>query len=296
MLSQWFLVGAGRCGLQLARAMAAAGVPVVGIEARSRAAGARVRRACPGTPVFGPDAALPLADAILVAVPDQALAACVWALAPRLHPATRVAVHTSGLCPAEVLRPLSRAALHVGAMHPLASFTSATGPAVRLDGVAAAVEGDPVAVREARRLARALGMRPVGVAPEVKARYHAAAVMAANLTHVLVATSRDLLVGAGFSKRGAAEALRPLVRGAVEAALRARGMENLTGPIARGDARAVRTHLEALPGEAAAAYRAVAGLALVALTSQKLLSESQIRQLERALTLIPYCASFDPLA
>ena len=287
MLFQWFLVGPGRCGLQLARAMAAAGVPVVGIEARSRAAGARARRACPGIPVSGPETALPPADAVLVAVPGHALAACALALAPRLHPATKIVLHTSGLYPAEVLRPLSRAALHIGALHPLASFPSATGPAVRLEGVAAAVDGDPVAVRGARRLARALAMRPVGVAPELKARYHAAAAMAANLTHVLVATSRDILVGAGFSKRGAAEALRPLVRGAVEAALRARGMENLTGPIARGDACAVRSHLETLPGEAAAAYRAVAGLALVALTSQRLLSESQIYELERALTLLP---------
>lgn len=280
-------MGAGRCGLQLARAMAAAGVRVVGIEVRSRAAGARVRRVCPGIPVFGPDAALPPADAILVAVPDRALAACAWALAPRLDPATKVVLHTSGLSPASILDPLSRGTLRVGSIHPLMSFPSATGPAVELGGAVAAIEGHPVAVREARSLARALAMRPVHIAPEAKARYHAAAAMAANLTHVLVATSRDLLLEAGFSERGAAEALRPLVRGAVEAAAGAHGMEKLTGPIARGDAQAVRAHLAALPDDAAAAYRAVGRLALIALTSQHLLRKSQIREIQRALTVIP---------
>ena len=286
MLSQWFLVGPGRCGLQLARAMAVVGLRVIGIEARSRAASGRARRACPGVPVYGPDEALPPADAILVAVPDWALGTCAAALGPRMDPATKIVLHTSGLAPASVLASLSRAARSVGSFHPLVSFPSATGPAVELDRVVAAVDGDAVAVRAARHLARALGMRPVYVPPEAKPRYHAAAAMAANLTHILVATSKDL-VGVGFSERGAAEALRPLVRGAVEAAAAARGIGNLTGPLARGDAQAVQAHLAALPEGAAAAYRAVGRLALIALTSQRLLSESQIQRLERALTVIP---------
>ncbi len=287
MFSQWFLVGPGRCGVQLVRAMAAAGIRVAGIQARSGAGRSRAHRAAPGTPMFGPDDALPPAPGVLVAVPDSALGACAIALAPRLDPATTVVLHTSGLLPADVLRPLARKGRHLGSLHPLVSFPTATGAGVELRGAVAAVEGDAAAVREARALARALGMRPVSVAADAKPLYHAAAAVAANLTHTLVATSKALLVRAGFRKSGAAAALRPLVRGAVEAALAARGIENLTGPLARGDALAVRAHLDALPAAVAGAYRSAGAIAVDALEAQLLLSQSQLQELRRALTPLP---------
>jgi predicted short-subunit dehydrogenase-like oxidoreductase (DUF2520 family) len=74
------------------------------------------------------------------------------------------------------------------------------------------------------------------------------------------------------------------VIGSVEAALSARGFERLTGPIARGDAAAVRMHLEALPGRVATAYWAVAWLAIAGLAEQGLISEKQAQELGLALT------------
>jgi predicted short-subunit dehydrogenase-like oxidoreductase (DUF2520 family) len=221
---------------------------------------------------------------VLIAVPESALAECAEGLSPRMSAATTIVLHTSGLVPADVLGPLSRKGRHLGSMHPLRSFPSATGAAVELHGVVAALEGDATAVREARSLARALGMRPVTLTPGAKPLYHAAASVAANLTHTLIATAKALLVRAGFSESGAAAALRPLVEGATEAALAANGMESLTGPLRRGDASAVRSHLAALPEDVAAAYRAVGGLAVQALASQRSLSESQLQELKRALT------------
>lgn len=284
MLSQWFLVGAGRCGLQLARAMTAAGIEVVGIHVHSSRGRARVRRVLPGVPAFGPRNPLPPAAGILLAVPDSAISTCAQGLAPRLHTATSLALHTSGLFPAAVLAPLGENGCHVGSFHPLVSFPTATGPAVPLSGVVAAVEGDHGAVLGAERLARALGMRPVRLPASAKPRYHAAAALAANMTHTLVAAARAQLLEAGFPRRLAASALRPLVTGSVEAALSARGLENLTGPIARGDAATVRAHVGVLPGKIATAYWAVASLAIAGLAEQGLISEKQAQELSIALT------------
>ncbi len=284
MLFQWFLVGPGRCGLQLARAMTSAGIRVAGIGVRSAAGRRRAQRALPGIPVFGEDDDAPPAEGVIIAVPDSSLRACADALAPRLSAATTVALHTSGLVPSVALRPLAREGRQVGSIHPLRSFPTATGPAVDLRGVTAAVEGEAAAVREAASLARALGMRPVAIAAEAKPLYHAAAAMAANLPHALVVAAKAALVRTGFSETRAAAALRPLVTGAVEAALAARGIENLTGPLARGDAWAVKVHLAALPAEAAEAYRAVGALTVDSLAAQGRLSESQLQDLRRALT------------
>lgn len=296
MRSQWFLVGAGRCGLQLARAMTAAGFTLVGIETRSPRGRARARRALPGVPTLDPASDLPDAEAILVAVPDSALAGCARDLAPRLAPATRLLLHTSGLFPASAMAPAAGSGRSVGSLHPLVSFASGTGPAVPLLGVTAAVEGDPAAVSEARALARALGMRPVRVAAERKPAYHAAAAVAANLTHTLVVEAKATLMRVGFSGRGAAAAVRPLLATAMDAALAAHGIESLTGPLARGDAAAVRLHLAALAPEAADAYRAVGALAVAALAAQDLLDETQISELTRALTGPVRCARFGSLA
>jgi predicted short-subunit dehydrogenase-like oxidoreductase (DUF2520 family) len=146
------------------------------------------------------------------------------------------------------------------------------------------VEGDDGAVREGRALGRALGMRPIRLSAATKPRYHAAAALAANMTHTMVAVARAQLVQVGLSPRLAARALKPLVVGSVEAALLARGFELLTGPVARGDAAAVRSHLEALPGGVAKAYRAVASLAIAGLAEQGLIGEKQAQELGLALT------------
>jgi predicted short-subunit dehydrogenase-like oxidoreductase (DUF2520 family) len=270
--------------LQLARAMTAAGIEVVGIHVHSSCGRARVRRVLPGVAVFGARDTLPPAAGILLAVPDSAISACAQGLAPRVHPATSLALHTSGLLPAAVLAPLGEKGCHVGSFHPLVSFPTATGPAVRLSGVVAVVEGDHGAVLGAERLARALGMRPVRLPASAKPRYHAAAALAANMTHTLVAAARAQLLEAGFPRLLVASALRPLVTGSVEAALSARGFENLTGPIARGDATTVRTHLGVLPGRIATAYWAAASLAIAGLAEQGLISEKQAQELSIALT------------
>jgi predicted short-subunit dehydrogenase-like oxidoreductase (DUF2520 family) len=284
MHSQWFLVGAGRCGLQLIRAMQAAGIVVVGAEVRSPRGRARLRRAAPGLAAFRPSQPLPEVAAILVAVPDSAIAQCAEALAGRLSAAKPVVLHTSGLVAAGALAPLKAVGCSVGSLHPLVSFPTAAGAPVPLAGVAAAVEGEGRAVRLAARLARTLGMTPFELSAAAKPRYHAGAALAANMTHVLVSAARALLVQAGLPSRMAPRALRRLVSGSVDAALSARGLERLTGPIARADLAAVRSDVRALPRRTRQAYRAVASLAIAELEDQGLVDEKQAQRLLAALT------------
>ena len=245
-------------------------------------------------PAFRAGEALPASEGILIAVPDSAIPACAEPLALRLPKGCRVALHTSGLLPANAIAAIARRGVAVASFHPLVSFATPTGALVPLAGVLAAIEGEAAATRESRRLARALGMRPFHLKAELKPQYHAAAALAANLTHVLVATATDAMTKLGLPRRGAAAALRPLVGTAIAAALSANGLERLTGPLARGDAQAVLAHLAALPPSAAAAYRAVATLALPALSSQHLVDPIRLLEIERALTKPRRCARFRP--
>jgi predicted short-subunit dehydrogenase-like oxidoreductase (DUF2520 family) len=176
----------------------------------------------------GADAAS--ADVVLLAVPDDAIAAAAAAIAPG-----RLVGHLSG---ATTLAPL--APHEAFSLHPLMTVTS---NGASFGGATAAVAGStPRALETAHALAARLGLRALEVADSDRAAYHAAASIASNFLVTLEGAAERLAATAGVDR----EALVPLVRAALEnwAAL---GPERaLTGPIARGDEATVAGQREAI--------------------------------------------------
>ena len=78
----------------------------------------------------------------------------------------------------------------------------------------------------------------------------------------MVATAHRLLERAGVSSEAASAALAPIIRGTVENIVRTGAADALTGPLVRGDSATVRKHLDALPTDEAALYRALGRAAL----------------------------------
>jgi predicted short-subunit dehydrogenase-like oxidoreductase (DUF2520 family) len=193
------IVGAGRLGTALARALRAAGIPVEGPLGR------------------GADGAG--AGAVLLCVPDGEIEAAAAAVAPG-----PLIGHCSGALGLDVLGGREGFSLH-----PLMTITR---EGADFAGAGAAVDGTSErAVRVATALARAAGLRPVRIPPEDRAAYHAAASMASNFLVTLQAAAERLAASAGAER----ELFVPLVRATVDnwAAL---GPERaLTGPVARGD-------------------------------------------------------------
>jgi predicted short-subunit dehydrogenase-like oxidoreductase (DUF2520 family) len=234
------VVGRGRLGRALASALGAAGSPPAVV-------GGREGSEEPETVVRGVREAGP-ASVLLLAVRDDALGGLAGRLAgarPPIPPGTAV-LHFSGALGVEILAPLSATGLPVGSCHPLQTFTGSAGDAGRFDGATFAVDGDGDGRFAAERLALALGGRPVPVPPGARGLYHLAASLGANGLTGLVAAARDALVGAGFEPGEALEALGPLLRSALEGALRHGPEAALTGPVARGDEATVERHRRAL--------------------------------------------------
>src|SRR5215207_6043674 len=193
------VAGAGRLGTALAAALRACGLSVAGPLGRE--------------PQL--DAATTL---VLLCVPDGEIAAAAAGV-----PDGPLVGHCSG---ATTLEPLAgREAL---SLHPLMTVPAGSPPAA-FHGASAAVDGStPRALAAAEALAEALGMRPMRVAPEDRAAYHAAASIASNFLVTLEAAAERL---AGVDR----QALAPLVRAAVETWAELGAERALTGPIARGD-------------------------------------------------------------
>jgi predicted short-subunit dehydrogenase-like oxidoreductase (DUF2520 family) len=226
------IIGPGRAGRSLARALAESGWTVLPLLGR----GDDVAGAASGT------------DVLVLAVPDDAIAEVGRAVRP--VPAAPV-VHLAGSLGPDVLSPHPRR----GALHPLVALPDPETGAARLrSGITFAVSGDPVAAE----IAEALGGTAVQLPDDARAAYHAAASVAANHVVALLGQVQRIADTAGLPL----EAFLPLARAAVEDAGKHGPRQALTGPAARGDWQTLARHLAAIPEAERAAYRAGVGLAL----------------------------------
>jgi predicted short-subunit dehydrogenase-like oxidoreductase (DUF2520 family) len=207
------VVGAGRLGPVLVRALAAAGLDVTGPHGRGYDGRESDGRA---------------ATIVLLCVPDDAIRAASQAVLPG-----PLVGHLSGASDLSVLAP------HRGfSLHPLMTITAGQPTDPVLKGVHAAVSGaDPAALAVAESLASSLGMQPFAVADRDRVAYHAAAAMASNFLVTVESAAARLMESAGLDRR----LLLPLARESLEN-WGALGPAALTGPVARGDRGTVAAH------------------------------------------------------
>jgi predicted short-subunit dehydrogenase-like oxidoreductase (DUF2520 family) len=266
------IVSAGRVGTALGAAFERAEHVVVGCSAISEASRQRAQRRLPDTPVLPVHEVASRADLLLLAVPDAELAGLVSGLAATgsVRPGT-IVVHTSGANGIAVLSPLTDLGCVPLAIHPAMTFTGSDEDIARLsDACFGVTAADEVGYVIGQSLVLEIGGEPFRVSEDARALYHAALAHAGNhvITVVLDAVEAlraalrgDELLGQELVVDGpggiAERVIGPLAHASLENALQ-RGQAALTGPVARGDARAVAAHLHALTEvdpELAQAYR-----------------------------------------
>src|ERR671925_1187670 len=259
------IVGAGRVGRALGRRLRELGWKIGVVATRSEASSRRaVRFVGEGKPHGRLTRHIVLSHVILIATPDDAISDVARELARMGGEELRgkVVLHTSGAQDSRALAPMKEFGAAVGSMHPLQTFSGVGVP--DLAGKVFAVEGDLVAERAARQIARALGGSPVQIGAGKKVLYHAAAVLAAGHVLALVEAATQLLISLGMKRSEATRALLPLTRQVLDNFERVGPRAAWTGPLARGDYKIVEAHLRALHDsqeEVALAYEALNRLA-----------------------------------
>ncbi|CDK01650.1 MULTISPECIES: DUF2520 domain-containing protein [Microbacterium] len=211
------VVGGGRLGRPLARALRAAGAVVHGPMMRGET--------------------VPSADVVLLCVTDGEIAGA----ADMLHGSAALIGSVSGA------NPLAELDVDFG-WHPLQTFVGDEGPDA-FRGIGCAIAGKSVdALAVAQQLADLLGAHAFPVADDQRAAYHAAASIASNFTVTLLAAAENVAAGAGLTPAEARALLAPLVRRTIEN-WAVRGPEAaLTGPVSRGDERTVTRQRDAIAG------------------------------------------------
>jgi predicted short-subunit dehydrogenase-like oxidoreductase (DUF2520 family) len=223
------IIGPGRAGTSLHRALTRAHWPVEPLVGRD----GDVAGAADGV------------DLLLIATPDAAVAD----VAARVRPvADTVVAHVSGSLGLEPLLPHARRAV----LHPLVALPDPQRGADRLVGAwfGLSAEGD-LLVEE---VVEELHGRSVLVAEHDWARYHAAAVIAAN--HLVALMGQVERVAASVD--APLEAFLDLARGSLDDVAAIGPAAALTGPVRRGDHATIERHLAALPVSERAAYDALA--------------------------------------
>ncbi|MEU4336420.1 Rossmann-like and DUF2520 domain-containing protein [Micromonospora lupini] len=271
------VIGAGRVGAVLGAALAAAGHRVVAVAGDSGASRARLALLLPDAPRSPADSVARAAtDLLLIAVPDDALAAVVADLAGQgaLRPG-QVVAHTSGAHGLAVLAPAAAVGARPLALHPAMTFTGTPDDLPRLAGISYGVTA-PADLRPlAARLVADLGGVPEWVAEADRPLYHAALAHGANHLVTLVNEATDRLRDAGVARPE--KVLAPLLRAALENALRL-GDDALTGPVSRGDAGTVERHLARLAATAPESVPAY--LALARRTADRAIAAGRLRPVD----------------
>ncbi len=226
------VVGVGKVGRGLAAALRQARARVTIVSAKALVAGESKR------PLHG--------DLVVIAARDGAIPEVAKAiLSQRLLSRDAVVVHCAGALDTQPLAELRGACAGVAQMHPMISFADPSRPP-NLRGGHVHVQGDSEAVRRARVLCRAIGLTPRTFDDLDLVAYHAAAGLVANGAAALAAAGAQLLAKAGARASDIPAMLGPLLRSVADNVEHLGLPGALTGPVRRGDARAVGKHLETL--------------------------------------------------
>ena len=228
----------------LGAALAAAGHRVVAVSAVSEASLERAATLLPDVPVHPVEEVVAAADLVLLAVPDDALTDLVAGLATtKVWRSGQIAAHTSGAHGLAPFAPAVDQGVIPLALHPAMTFTGTSLDLARLHEACFGITTPEPLRAVAEALVMEMGAEPVWVPEASRPLYHAALAHGSNHLVTLVAQTREILAEAGVEH--GERLLRPLLQASLDNAL-ASGDSALTGPVARGDAGTVATHLRVL--------------------------------------------------
>ncbi|MGO8947660.1 MAG: Rossmann-like and DUF2520 domain-containing protein [Ktedonobacterales bacterium] len=308
-------VGAGAVGSTLVRALVESGVKIRAVAAKNLAhAKALVERLPTGmAQALSPAEVVQSCDLVFLAVSDDMIEPLAKSLP--WH-SGQSAVHLSGAKSSAALAASRDMGAQVAALHPLMTFPRAEleRPALqllgRLRGCYWALDTEePTLAEQLQRLVGILRGHLLKLSVESRIPYHIGAVFASNYVVALVGAACALFETLGMGQGESLSALLPLVRASVDSMAELGIPQALSGPVARGDAGTVATHLDwlqhfrqvSLSGSevptsatslaaqmesATEAYRALAQVALLLAAEKQTITQEQIAAI-RALLETP---------
>lgn len=240
------IIGAGKVGFSLGKYFREHGIPVTGYYSRDPAS---AREAAAFTQTHFYETAADIvrdSDTLFLTVPDGAIGK-VWDDMGSLPVEGKNICHCSGSISSAVFFDAEERGAYRYSVHPLYAVSDKYTTWKELGRAMITLEGSPAHLQEMAAVFHGMGNRVTVLADaEKKTLYHAAAVMVSNQVAALASLGVELLMQCGFTGQDAEIALGPLLAGNAEKIAKVGPIEALTGPVERGDAETVRSHLAAM--------------------------------------------------
>lgn len=281
------IIGAGRVGKTIGRLIVrnqAASIRGV-VNRTKKSADEAISAIGQGTSYDG-IADLPAADITFITTNDDQIELCAAELAEnkQLTPNT-IIVHCSGALTSDILMPLKKKGCVIASVHPMKSFHDVTLSVREFPGTYCAVEGDGHACEPLLTLFTSIEATAYIIPAQLKARYHAAAVMASNLFVSLYNESLLCFQQAGLSEPLPRELTYSMFSGVLRNLQRSDAPKKaLTGPLMRGDSDTVAKNLESL---ATAEQKAIYSALSIAALKMTDLTEEQQKNMRTILSAEP---------
>ena len=242
------IVGAGKLGGSLARALCEAGVKVVAITDRVIARAISKAEKCGDETCAVPMVALPNdLTMLIIAVSDDAILKVANFVA-RLDKVNQdcVVAHTSGVLSSFVLSNLKPKTKLIASFYPVQTFSGSEDDWQRLFGIAYGLEGNSEAVIRLHDVVKKLHGNIVEIPVDKKELYHLSCIMASNFLVALQAAATKVMSRIGIDNEEGFSQLEPLIYATLDNIRHMGHSKALTGPIVRRDIGTIERHLKAL--------------------------------------------------
>jgi len=242
------VIGAGKVGTAVGNLLNKKGHRVVAAVATSSESLDKAAPFLPGARLLTDSGqAIAGAQVILITTKDEQIKPVCDGLAAKglLGPEYTV-IHMSGASSLDILSSAKSAGAKVASIHPIQSFANIELAIEKLPGSYFGVTAEGETKDVALSIVADLGGKPIEISDENKTLYHAAACIASNYLVALLHLAEQVYGAAGMDKSIALEAAMPLIKGTISNIESVGTVAALTGPIARGDVKIVKQHLESL--------------------------------------------------
>ncbi len=278
------IIGAGKVGIALGHVLQNKGFAVVAVASRREESLELARNYIPGISLYTKSVsdAVRKADVIAVTTQDREIHAVAREIFRKVEKLDRkLFFHTSGAHPATELSPLEQKGAILGSLHPLQTFPDVNSGIVALPGTYIFIEGDEKAIPVLDLLASTIGFKAVRIESRNKLLYHLSAVFVCNLLTALMHTGEGIVNRIGIDLMP----FFPIIETTLRNIEKKGPLLSLTGPVVRGDAGTVASHLEAIKGmePQESVYRMLSLVALEMAKERKTLKPEEMEKLERVL-------------
>jgi predicted short-subunit dehydrogenase-like oxidoreductase (DUF2520 family) len=278
------IIGAGKVGIALGHVLQNKGFAIVAVASRREESLELARNYIPGKCLYTKNVSEVVreADVIAITTQDREINAVAQEISRKADKLDRkLFFHTSGAHPATELSPLEQKGAILGSLHPLQTFPDVNSGIVALPRTYIFIEGDEKAIPVLDLLASTIGFKVVRIESKNKVLYHLSAVFMCNLLTALMHT------GEGIANRIGVDLMPffPIIETTLRNIETKGPLLSLTGPVVRGDAETVASHLEAIKGmePQESVYRMLSLVALEMAKERKTLKPEEMEKLESVL-------------